>query len=131
MDHAEAIIFDRLLVDRSKCDSCAHSHGSLLVEEGDGQRNRRLLAFSFRFLNRLSEKRALCAQECAPHGCARTTSQPTTQNTRVVALNCKGDGLDARRLHRFAIERFRVSIVVTYTCRTRGEVAERLKAAVC
>lgn len=34
-------------------------------EEGDGQRNRHLLAVSFRILNRPSEKRAECAQECA------------------------------------------------------------------
>ena len=32
---------------------------------GGGQRNRRLLAVSFRILNRPSEKRAVCAQECA------------------------------------------------------------------
>ena len=33
-----------------------------------GQRNPRLLAFSFRFLNRPSERRTGCAQECAPTG---------------------------------------------------------------
>jgi hypothetical protein len=73
------------------------------VEEGDGQRNRRLLAFSFRLLNRPTEKRAVCAQECAPHGCAQTSSQPTTQSIRVVTFNAEGDGLDAGRLHRFAM----------------------------
>jgi len=30
-----------------------------LIEEGDGQKNRRLVAFSFRFLNKPSEKRAV------------------------------------------------------------------------
>src|SRR5262249_31156047 len=36
-----------------------------LIEKSDGQRNRRLLAFSFRVLNRPSQKRGVCAQECA------------------------------------------------------------------
>src|SRR5437773_2934265 len=38
---------------------------SALIEEGDGQRNRRLASCSFRFPNRLSEKPADCAHECA------------------------------------------------------------------
>ena len=32
-------------------------------------------------------------------------------------LRAKGGGLTAGRLHRFAVERFRVSVFVTYTCR--------------
>jgi hypothetical protein len=36
-----------------------------VLAEGDGQKNRRLVLFSFRLLNRPSEKRAECAQECA------------------------------------------------------------------
>ena len=41
------------------------------VLEGDGQRYLRLIAFCFRFLLSQLEKRALCAQECAPHRCAK------------------------------------------------------------
>jgi hypothetical protein len=44
-------------------------------------------------------------------------NQPTTQSTRVVTINAKGDGLAVGRLHRFAIERFRVSVIITYACR--------------
>ena len=40
------------------------------VREGGGQENRHLGAFSFRFLNRPSEKRADCAPKCAPNICA-------------------------------------------------------------
>jgi hypothetical protein len=86
---------------------------------------------SFRFLIRPSEKRFLCAQECAPPSCARRSTQPTAQRTRVVTFNDKGDGLDAGRLHGFATERFPVSVLRHVYLETRGEVAERLKAAVC
>ncbi len=55
----------------------------------------------------------------------------TIQRTLVVAFSVKGDGLNGDRLHGFAVERFSVSVFVTYTWRVRGEVAERLKAAVC
>jgi len=82
-------------------------------------------------LIRPSEKRALRAQECARQRCAQTGSHPTTQSSRIVTFNTKGDGLDAGRLQRFAIERFRLSVIVTLYLQTRGEVAERLKAAVC
>jgi hypothetical protein len=34
-----------------------------------------------------------------------------------MAFSVEGDGLSRGRLHRFAVERFRVSILVTYTCR--------------
>ena len=44
--------------------------------EGDGQKNRRLVLFSFRFLNRPIEKAAECAQECAQ------TCVPQTSSTR-------------------------------------------------
>jgi hypothetical protein len=103
----------------------------LSSKKGDGQRNRRLLAFSFRFLNRPSEKRTVCAQECAPQGCAQTNSEPTIQSTRAVIVNAKGDGLDAGRLHRFAIRAFPCKCNCHVYLQTRGEVAERLKAAVC
>jgi len=45
---------------------------ALPSEKGDGQENRRLFAFSFRFLNRPSEKLAQCAQECAQTGVPKT-----------------------------------------------------------
>jgi hypothetical protein len=88
-----------------------------VIEGRRRQRNRRLLAFSFRFLNRQSEKRTACAQECAPHGCAQSNCQPTTQSIRLVTVNAKGDGFDVNRLHRFAIERVPVSVIFTYTSR--------------
>ena len=47
----------------------------------------------------------------------KRSSMPTMQNPRVVAFNVKGDGFCADRLHRFAVERFRVSVFVAYTCR--------------
>jgi hypothetical protein len=37
---------------------------------GDGQRNRRLLSFSFALLNISSTIRIDCAQDCAPDDCA-------------------------------------------------------------
>ena len=49
----------------------------------------------------------------------------------VVAFSGKGDSLSGTRLRRFVTNHFRVSGYVSYTCEARGEVAERLKAAVC
>jgi hypothetical protein len=98
-------MFDRLLVDRPKCKWCTRRSTMLLSEEGDGQRNRRLASFSFRFLNGLSEKRAECAQECAHTSVPKMRSKPPIESTRVVALSVKGDGLNAGLLHAFAIER--------------------------
>jgi hypothetical protein len=46
-----------------------------LIEEGDGQKNRRPGAFSFRFLTRPIEKRAECAQECAQTGVPKTKTR--------------------------------------------------------
>jgi hypothetical protein len=43
----------------------------LSSKKGDGQENRRLVAFSFRFLNRPNEKRAGCAQQCAQTVCPK------------------------------------------------------------
>ena len=61
---------------------CAQTSLALIVKnaqlsavsvEGDGLKNRRLFAFLFRFLNRPSEKRAQCAQECAQTGVPKTS----------------------------------------------------------
>jgi hypothetical protein len=49
------------------------------------------------------------------------------QSTPGVTFSVKGDGLNGRRFHRFAFERFDVSILVHVYLQTRGEVAERLK----
>jgi hypothetical protein len=43
----------------------------LSSKKGDGQKNRRLVAFFFRFLNRLNEKCGICAQECAQAVCLK------------------------------------------------------------
>jgi hypothetical protein len=50
---SDPAMFDRLLVDRPKCKWCTWRSTMLLSEEGDGQSNRRLASFSFRFLNGL------------------------------------------------------------------------------
>jgi hypothetical protein len=108
---------DRLLVDRPKCKWCTRRSTMLLSEEGDGQRNRRLALFSFRFLNGLSEKRAKCAQECAQTSVPNMRSKRTIESARAVALSVKGGGLNAFSFTPCAIERFRVSACVRYTCR--------------
>ena len=82
-----------------------------------GLKNRRLISFSFRFLNRPSEKRAVCAQKCAQTVVPKTTSTATIQSAPMVAFSVKGDGLNVVSVHRFSVERFRVSIFVSYTCR--------------
>ena len=69
--------------------------------------------------------------EVCPEACAQKSRQPTIQSPLVVAFNVKGHGLNAGRPHRFAGERVRVSVFVTVYLHARGEVAERLKAAVC
>jgi hypothetical protein len=84
--------------------------GHAFHREGDGQENRRLVAFSFRFLNRPSEKPADCAQECAQTRVPKTISLPTIQSTVVVAFSVEGCGLNGGRLDRFAVERFRVTV---------------------
>ena len=67
-------VYDADVRDRRGADFCAvpmmESRDGTGQKEGifgrgDGQRNRRLGAFSFRLLNRSSEKSADCAQECA------------------------------------------------------------------
>ena len=88
-------MFDRLLVDRPKCDSGAPGVlPTALIEEGDGQENRRLVAFSFRFLNRPGKKRTVCAQKCTQTTVPKTTSMATIQSPPVVAFSVKGDGLN-------------------------------------
>ncbi len=42
---------------------------------------------------------------------------PTRQSTLRVAFSVKGDGLNVHHLHRFTVERFRVSVFSAYTCR--------------
>ena len=99
--------------------------------EGDGQENRRLGLFSFHFLNGPIAKRAGCAQKCAQTNVSKTRTKPTTEGTRVAALSVKGDGLKASRLYSCAIRCFGVSAFCHVYLQLRGEVAERLKAAVC
>ena len=53
-----------------------------------------------------------------PHdGVPKTSRTPTRQSPRVIAFSVEGDGLNGGRLHQFAVGRFRVSVLVTYTCR--------------
>jgi hypothetical protein len=92
--------------------SCA----TLSLKKGDGQKNRRLVTFSFRFLSRFSERRCSCPGVC-PNSVPKTRRLPTMQSIVVLAFNDEGGGLDGGRLHCFAVERFRVSVFVTYTCR--------------
>ena len=53
------------------------------------------------------------------------------QGALVVAFSVKGDGLNADRLHRFPVEALPCKYLGHVYLQTRGEVAERLKAAVC
>ena len=123
---------DRLLVDRPKVRLWwTWRLPTALIEEGDGQKNRRLASFPLGFLNGASEKRAVCAQMCAQTGVPKTRSQLTIQNTLVVAFSVEGDGLNGDRLHRFAVESVPCKCLRHVYLQTRGEVAERLKAAVC
>ena len=46
-------------------------------------------------------------------------------------FSVKGDGSNARRLHGFAVKAFPRKCLCRVYLQTRGEVAERLKAAVC
>ena len=57
------------------------------------------------------------------------TKDADTKARMSLRLALKADGLSARRLQRFAVERFRVSILVTYTCRraARPERAWRVE----
>ena len=58
----------------------------------------------------------MCAPKCAQL-VPRTSSMLTIQIPHVVAFNVKGDGLNGVALTAFAVEHFRVSVFVTYTCR--------------
>lgn len=69
------------------------------------------------FSDRRREGRQRVCPEVCPNRVPKTSSTPTLQSTLVVVFSGKGDGLNAGRLHRFAVERFRVSGLVTYTCR--------------
>jgi hypothetical protein len=60
------VMFDRLLVDLPKCGRI-HILPIALIEEGDGQENRCLASFSFRFLTGPSD---LCPELC-PNRCAQ------------------------------------------------------------
>ncbi len=72
----------------------------------------------------------MCPKLC-PDGCAQTSWHAAIQNALVVAFSVGGDCLNDDRLHRFVSERFGVSVLITLYLQMRGEVAERLKAAVC
>ncbi len=72
------VMFDRLLLDLPKVRLWwTWRLSTALIEEGDGQKNRRLASFPFCFLNGPSEKRAVCAQKCAQMGVPKTSSKPT------------------------------------------------------
>ena len=96
---------------------------------GDGSRNRRLGLFSLPFSVRPREKRTECTQKCAQK---RVPTRVVSRRYKALLwLSVKGHGLNAGRPHRFAVDRVRVSVFVTVYLQVRGEVAERLKAAVC
>src|SRR6266542_5639599 len=65
-----------------------------------------------------SEKHAECAQNCAQTGVPKAGSKQTNKALVQLHLASKGDGLNVDRLHPFAIDRFRVSVSVRYTCRS-------------
>jgi len=97
----------------------SHSHHSARGSrrEGDGQGNRRLVPFFLPFSEQTErEARRVCPEVC-PDGVPTARSMPRIQGSLVVAISVNGDGLNGDRFDRLAVERFRVSIFVSYTCR--------------
>ena len=66
-----------------------------------------------------------------PNGVPKTKSTPTIQRTLVVAFSVKGDGLNGGRLQALSYRAFPCKSLGHVYLQVRGEVAERLKAAVC
>ena len=96
-----------------------------LLAEGDGQRNRRLVAFSFRFLNRSIEKRAECAQECAQTRVPKRVARRRYKALLWLRLASKGDGLNEGSPSPLALRTFPCKCLGHVYLQVRGEVAER------
>jgi hypothetical protein len=87
------------------------------LKKGDGQRNRRLPTFSFRFLDRTNGKSTKCAWNCAQPSVPINAVKSDEQPTPLVVLSGKGAGLEGSRSWCLAVENVRVSACVTYTSR--------------
>jgi hypothetical protein len=100
------------------------------VVQGDGQGNRRLLLISsWAQTMGHSSGHSWRSLYSARSKCGRKRSAPTKQTARLVQLSGEGDCLNAGRLfRRQESSRNCLSPVYLQVC---GEVAERLKAAVC
>ena len=66
-----------------------------------------------------------------PNQCAQNENATTVQRTLVVAFSAKGDGLSGGRLQALSYRAFPCKSLGRVYLQVRGEVAERLKAAVC
>ena len=69
--------------------------------------------------------------KCAPSVMPEPRCVRMMETTRVVAFSGKGKGLSGTRLRPLAHESFPRKWLCLVYLQTRGEVAERLKAAVC
>ena len=70
---------------------------SRLGSRGDGQENRRLSSFPFRFSGRPHEKRSVCAHECAQTRLADASCPERTNSLLLQALSVEDGGLKAKR----------------------------------
>ena len=70
---------------------------SRLGSRGDGQENRRLSSFPFRFSGRPHEKRSVCAHECAQTRLADASCTEWTNSLLLQALSVEDGGLKAKR----------------------------------
>jgi len=106
------------VIERSATRQCRR----LSSKKGDGQKNVALLVF-LPFSEQTSEKRAVCASS-VPKRCApKRVACNDTKALSWLHLASEGGGLDGGRLHRLAVERFRVSIFSRILAGA-GEVAE-------
>jgi len=101
-----------------------------VLAEGDGQENRRLGAFSFRFLNRRGEKPADCAQECAQTCVPKASITRRYKLLSWLHLTSEATAWTAVAFTA-SLSKFPCKCLGHVYLQVRGEVAERLKAAVC
>ena len=101
--HAEQVyaLAGLQLTSTSACDRRSSPPKRLLhrdwAAEGDGQENRRLSSFPFRFSGRPHEKRSVCAHECAQTRLADASCPERTNSLLLQALSVEDGGLKAKR----------------------------------
>ena len=82
-------------------------------------------------IERNQGRRCELCPEVSPSAMPKPRCVRTMQTTRVVAFSGKGNGLSGTRLRPLAHESFPRKWLCLVYLQARGEVAERLKAAVC